>query len=619
MRSSGTRLQTPETRIEFSTLRANGISTPDTKSDNRVMNGSRSTGGLSMRSPAKEHALTPVTTNSRSDDHIAAARDLSPTVRSLRSQISSMHGQAQRQAGTGAGPLAQIDPLVPSLKVTNGKIIRRPPATADTHRADISALRDRDPAPRMWSNMATTAPRASQTWWCADGAAAGAESSGSKDGKEPAQNLGFVGGQKPSNRSEAVVLSQSLQELLSAHRDDQHAQQHDHDSVFTELVRQVGLHCAERGALLERLRAFYVEKARGFNALCSKRQLAIPELDAALKLQRLREQHGQQTARLRSVEKKLARMPKDTYAVRYGAGAGLYSDDNEPPPPAKPATRGTPAAAAAAAAVAAAAGTERAAAATVLTRLGAMGREQLLLVARGALDALPPAARHSFVLEQAADLPPGRDQEQLLAQQMQMMGAARCLGAAAQQLDSTEQAGLYCHGFARLKLEHRVECFQALMHVMPKDNALQACRPRRATRNSPTHPSSSSYPSTYPVWRASCPCAGTPRAPLTRRVPTTHQATEVLVACSPDAPRTMMRILSRSSSQTRQKTLGNLAKQLGDEDWAHLLASRPELASREQSLRAMSPGARRSQSPQSPQRSPAQSPQGDRPGKTGRD
>ena len=43
------------------------------------------------------------------------------------------------------------------------------------------------------------------------------------------------------------------------------------------------MHCAERGALLERLRAYYVEKAHGFNALCSRRQLEIPEMDAALK------------------------------------------------------------------------------------------------------------------------------------------------------------------------------------------------------------------------------------------------------------------------------------------------------------------------------------------------
>jgi hypothetical protein len=41
-RSCGARLQTPETSIEFSTLHANGISTPDTKSDNRLMHTSRS-------------------------------------------------------------------------------------------------------------------------------------------------------------------------------------------------------------------------------------------------------------------------------------------------------------------------------------------------------------------------------------------------------------------------------------------------------------------------------------------------------------------------------------------------------------------------------------------------
>ena len=105
-----------------------------------------------MQSPSKERLLTTIAT---------AARESSPTVRSLRSQISALHGQAlahsaQRSAG-GTGPLIQTDPLVPSLKMTNGQIIRRPPATADTHRApDISA-------PRMWSNMAATAPRASET------------------------------------------------------------------------------------------------------------------------------------------------------------------------------------------------------------------------------------------------------------------------------------------------------------------------------------------------------------------------------------------------------------------------------------------------------------------------
>ena len=140
-----------------------------------------------------------------------------------------------------------------------------------------------------------------------------------------------------------------------------------------------------------------------------------------MQLQRLREQHSEQTARLRSVESRLARMPKDTYAVRYGAprygaaAGGRYSDDDEPSPPAKLGRRAPPppanpaAAAAAAAAVAAAAGAERAAVATVLAQLGAMGREQLLLVARGTLDALPPAARHDLVLEQAAEHPTNPD------------------------------------------------------------------------------------------------------------------------------------------------------------------------------------------------------------------
>ena len=75
-----------------------------------VMRSSRSAGGLR-------------TTSSRSD-HLA-----STSLRSLRSQISSMHEQEQRQAGE-PGPLPPF-----SLRLgLNGRVSLRPPGTADAHR-----------------------------------------------------------------------------------------------------------------------------------------------------------------------------------------------------------------------------------------------------------------------------------------------------------------------------------------------------------------------------------------------------------------------------------------------------------------------------------------------------
>ena len=62
---------------------------------------------------------------------------------------------------------------------------------------------------------------------------------------EPVHGLTFVGGRSPSNRSEAVVLSHGFEEMLSAHKHDWQQQLHDHDAVFSELVRQVGLHVWE--------------------------------------------------------------------------------------------------------------------------------------------------------------------------------------------------------------------------------------------------------------------------------------------------------------------------------------------------------------------------------------
>ena len=74
---------------------------------------------------------------------------------------------------------------------------------------------------------------------------------------------------------------------------------------------------------------------------------------------------------------------------------------------------------------------------------------------------------------QVDELPPEAAQ-QVLAAQMRLLGAARYLAAATEQLGSAERAGLFCQGFGRLALEHRVECFHALLRAMPKERALQA-------------------------------------------------------------------------------------------------------------------------------------------------
>ena len=124
-----------------------------------------------------------------------------------------------------------------------------------------------------------------------------------------------------------------------------------------------------------------------------------------------------------------------------------------------------------------------------------------------------------------AELPPDASEE-LLAAQMATLGAARYLSAATQRLGSAERAGLFCRGFARLELEHRVECFQALMHAMPKESALQAA--------------------------------------------------EVLLTLAPDPGSTVLRITRHSAEKARRGILAKLAAELGPEDWQHMLDARPD-------------------------------------------
>ena len=61
----------------------------------------------------------------------------------------------------------------------------------------------------------------------------------------------------PSNRSEAVRLAALLQELLETRGGTWEEQWRAHDAALAELVLQVGVHCAERGQLLQRIRKFF--------------------------------------------------------------------------------------------------------------------------------------------------------------------------------------------------------------------------------------------------------------------------------------------------------------------------------------------------------------------------
>ena len=64
-------------------------------------------------------------------------------------------------------------------------------------------------------------------------------------------------GSKPASRAAVVHLEATLRARLSAAHDSLPEQVRAWDAAFAEVIRQVGLHCAERGSLLEEVRARY--------------------------------------------------------------------------------------------------------------------------------------------------------------------------------------------------------------------------------------------------------------------------------------------------------------------------------------------------------------------------
>ena len=94
---------------------------------------------------------------------------------------------------------------------------------------------------------------------------------------------GYVGERgRPSNRSEAAVLVWQLESQLAAvGTRDLHAKEAMHHQVFEEVVRQVSVHCGERGALLERLRAYYTVRMKAMLRMADK--TAGSRIDAEIK------------------------------------------------------------------------------------------------------------------------------------------------------------------------------------------------------------------------------------------------------------------------------------------------------------------------------------------------
>ena len=67
---------------------------------------------------------------------------------------------------------------------------------------------------------------------------------------------------RPSNRTEAIQLAEALEQQLEATKHDVRGSEHCWAGTFRELVRQVYVHCAERGELLERVRAWHEEELK---------------------------------------------------------------------------------------------------------------------------------------------------------------------------------------------------------------------------------------------------------------------------------------------------------------------------------------------------------------------
>ena len=85
---------------------------------------------------------------------------------------------------------------------------------------------------------------------------------------------------QPSNRSEAIQLAETLDRQLRGNENDFRATERHWRAAFTELVRQVYIHCAERGLLLDRVRQWYeleLQRVGAFARHAEKKERKIRE------------------------------------------------------------------------------------------------------------------------------------------------------------------------------------------------------------------------------------------------------------------------------------------------------------------------------------------------------
>ena len=141
----------------------------------------------------------------------------------------------------------------------------RPIYTAESRRREISALTAEVASPQSnsssWHHEGQAQGKNSAQWSPPSSLTSAASSSSSTSSSQLA--ISRRSDRAPSNRSEAAILAMDLDAQLAAAPTPRQFRVEiaAHDVVFDELIRQVSVHCTERGALLRRLKHFYSRSA----------------------------------------------------------------------------------------------------------------------------------------------------------------------------------------------------------------------------------------------------------------------------------------------------------------------------------------------------------------------
>ena len=213
----------------------------------------------------------------------------------------------QSVGGQGDGMPVRQKPQWHGLPELNAISARRPRAGRDEFlrgvaRREVSALSD---LPPMRGGTMHTAPAGARfpsqsPRWNISGPdempyvpinPSGAQSA--RDPHPPAHAVGrrgMHGDLRPSNRSEATVLAQTLAQALKKENGLTFQQELDaYATTFKEVTRQVAVHCTERGELLERLQNFYTKSAEVTARLAEKSVRRVMEEQITVLQQQLLE------------------------------------------------------------------------------------------------------------------------------------------------------------------------------------------------------------------------------------------------------------------------------------------------------------------------------------------